>query len=170
MKHIKKFENFNLDSEFEVQDRYEDDIQNEFDEDELYYNGELQNEFDEEDIEYDEDDDFNDDFDDEDDEYRYENEFDAQNDEEYGIGNGHVHSFDDFEVSEGLTAKQKKLPKALQDAILKKNKKSKTKEDKKDCCGHCDGKHKEEKESKGLTAKQKKLPKALQDAILRRKK
>ena len=78
------------------------------------------------------------------------------------------------EVVEGLTAKQKKLPKALQDAILKKKgKKSDDKEedkddkkkDKKD-----EKEDKDEKSKKGLTAAQKKLPKALQDAILKKQK
>lgn len=77
------------------------------------------------------------------------------------------------ELVEGLTAKQKKLPKALQDAILKKqgkkveDKKEDKKEDKED-------KKKDKKEDKepkkGLTAAQKKLPKALQDAILKKQK
>jgi len=78
------------------------------------------------------------------------------------------------ELVEGLTAKQKKLPKALQDSILKKKgKKSEDKEedkddkkkDKKD-----EKEDKDEKGKKGLTAAQKKLPKALQDAILKKQK
>jgi hypothetical protein len=71
------------------------------------------------------------------------------------------------EVVEGLSAKQKKLPKALQDAILKRKgkkveNKKENKEDKKE--------DKEDKENKkGLTAGQRKLPKALQDSILKKK-
>jgi hypothetical protein len=71
------------------------------------------------------------------------------------------------ELVEGLTAKQKKLPKALQDAILKKKgkkveDKEENKKDKKE--------DKKEEPKKGLTAGQKKLPKALQDAILKKQK
>jgi len=60
----------------------------------------------------------------------------------------------------GLTDAQKKLPKALQDAILKK--KNKNKDHDKEEKDH-------DKEEKGLTAAQKKLPKALQNAILKKK-
>lgn len=61
----------------------------------------------------------------------------------------------------GLTAKQKKLPEALQKSILKKQGKAKPKADKEE--------EKEEKtEKKGLTAKQKKLPEALQKSILKK--
>ena len=71
----------------------------------------------------------------------------------------------DEKENNGLTAKQKKLPQGLQDAILKKQgespKKDKDKEEVKD--------EKEEK-SNGLTDKQKKLPQALQDAILKKQK
>ena len=73
----------------------------------------------------------------------------------------HLERFENFSINEGLSAKQKKLPKALQDAILKKqgNKVDKKVE-------------KEDKEEprNGLTAKQKKLPKALQDAIIKKQK
>ena len=67
------------------------------------------------------------------------------------------------ELVEGLTDKQKKLPKALQDAILKKKEKGSSKKDKK-------SNKKEDNSKKGLTDKQKKLPKALQDAILKNQK
>lgn len=67
------------------------------------------------------------------------------------------------EEKTGLTAGQKKLPKAMQDAILKKQGKKPKASDK--------GDDKEEKkEFKGLTAKQKKLPPALQAGILKRMK
>lgn len=101
----------------------------------------------------------------------------------------HLKLFEEFNVSEGLTAKQKKLPKALQDSILKKQgekiDKEDKKEDEKECCGkkncsckdknekECCGKKncscKDKKENKGLTAAQKKLPLALQKAILKKK-
>jgi len=74
------------------------------------------------------------------------------------------------EITEGLTAKQKKLPKALQDAILKKQGKSPKKEDKEDKEEDKKKEDKDEKPAKGLTAGQKKLPKALQDAILKKQK
>jgi hypothetical protein len=64
------------------------------------------------------------------------------------------------EIVEGLTKKQKKLPKALQDAILKK--KGKKEDNKKE--------YNKKEDNKGLTAAQKKLPKALQDAILKKQK
>ncbi len=60
----------------------------------------------------------------------------------------------------GLTAKQKKLPQAFQDAILKKMSKSPKKKDEKD------GEKKEKRV--GLTAGQKKLPEAMQKAILKK--
>jgi hypothetical protein len=72
------------------------------------------------------------------------------------------------ELVEGLTAKQKKLPKALQDAILKK--KGKKVEDKKEEDKKDKKEDKKEESKKGLTAAQKKLPKALQDAILKKQK
>ena len=72
--------------------------------------------------------------------------------------------------SKGLTAAQKKLPKALQDAILAKQGKSvskgKDEDDEKDDEKDEEKDEEKEKSSKGLTAAQKKLPKALQDAIL----
>jgi hypothetical protein len=67
-----------------------------------------------------------------------------------------------------LTEKQKKLPPALQKAILKKagKKPAEDSKEKKD-----NNEEKESKESsKGLTEKQKKLPPALQKAILKKKK
>jgi hypothetical protein len=76
-------------------------------------------------------------------------------------------NFDDF-VNEGkseLTTKQKKLPKALQDSILKKKGKKTSKEDDKD-----EKEEKPSKSKKGLTAKQKKLPLALQKSILKKTK
>jgi hypothetical protein len=63
------------------------------------------------------------------------------------------------EVDEALTAGQKKLPKGLQDAILKKQGEKPEKEDKEE---------KEEEVDEALTAGQKKLPKGLQDAILKK--
>lgn len=63
--------------------------------------------------------------------------------------------------SDGLTAKQKKLPAAFQAAILKKKGKSLKKEN--------EDENKPEKK-KGLTAKQKKLPEAMQKAILAKQK
>ena len=75
------------------------------------------------------------------------------------------------ELVEGLTAKQKKLPKALQDAILKKQGKKSDKDNKSQSDKEKDKKKSDDKKSdskKGLTAKQKKLPKALQDAILKK--
>ncbi len=68
-----------------------------------------------------------------------------------------------------LTDKQKKLPPALQKAILKKKGKKPEEEkedDKKDKDEEED--KKEDKNQKGLTEKQKKLPPALQKAILKR--
>jgi len=70
-----------------------------------------------------------------------------------------------------LTEKQKKLPPALQKAILKKQGKKPEKEeekedDKKDKDEEED--KKENKNQKGLTEKQKKLPPALQKAILKK--
>jgi hypothetical protein len=82
---------------------------------------------------------------------------------------------------DGLTAGQKKLPKALQDAILKKKGKTPKKDDddkeekeekgKKGEKGEKDD-DKDDKDDKkvGLTAGQKKLPQALQDAILKKQK
>jgi len=69
------------------------------------------------------------------------------------------------EKSEGLTAAQKKLPPALQAAILK-NKGGKKHIDADDEV--LDHPNKKEK-SEGLTAAQKKLPSALQAAILKKK-
>jgi len=66
--------------------------------------------------------------------------------------------------SKGLTAAQKKLPKALQDAILAKQGKGGSKGKDEDEAEKKDEEN--EESSKGLTAAQKKLPKALQDAIL----
>ena len=66
--------------------------------------------------------------------------------------------------SKGLTAAQKKLPKALQDAILAKQGKGGSKGKNEDEAEKKD--EEKEESSKGLTAAQKKLPKALQDAIL----
>ena len=77
-------------------------------------------------------------------------------------------NFEDF-VNEGLTAKQKRLPKGLQAAILKKQGKTSKKKD-------SDKEEKEEKPEKksagkkGLTAKQQKLPEGLKKAILKRQK
>jgi hypothetical protein len=86
----------------------------------------------------------------------------------------HIKSFETFNESkkekvEGLTAAQKKLPKALQDAILKKAGKSPKKEEKEDSKEKTKKEDSKEK-GKGLTAGQKKLPKALQDAILKKQK
>ena len=74
----------------------------------------------------------------------------------------------------GLTDAQKKLPKALQDAILKKKNKNKDhdKEEKdhdKEEKDHDKEEKDHDKEEKGLTDAQKKLPKALQNAILKKK-
>lgn len=67
----------------------------------------------------------------------------------------------------GLTAGQKKLPKALQDAILKKQ--GKKVDDDCDCKkSKKDEEKKEDEPKKGLTPGQKKLPEALQKAILKR--
>jgi hypothetical protein len=87
-------------------------------------------------------------------------------------------TWDEFNESKkegkGLTAGQKKLPKALQDAILKKQG---LKPEKDDDADKDDKEKKGKKEEKdddkddkkvGLTAGQKKLPKALQDAILKK--
>lgn len=65
----------------------------------------------------------------------------------------------------GLTAKQKKLPPALQAGILKRlgKKAPKSKDDDSD-------NKKDDKKKTGLSAKQKKLPIALQNAILKRQK
>ncbi len=63
-----------------------------------------------------------------------------------------------------LTDKQKKLPPALQKAILKKQGK-KPEDDKKE---KSEDKNEEEPSKKGLTEKQKKLPPALQKAILKK--
>ena len=71
-------------------------------------------------------------------------------------------SIEEAKEEKGLTSAQKKLPKALQDAILKKKNKNHKDEDKEE--------KDEDKEEKGLTAAQKKLPKALQDAILKKQK
>jgi len=70
----------------------------------------------------------------------------------------------------GLTAKQKKLPKPLRDALIRKKGKSPKKDDE-DNSKKDDKKDKKEevKGSKGLTAKQKKLPPGLQKAILAKK-
>jgi hypothetical protein len=81
----------------------------------------------------------------------------------------------------GLTAGQKKLPKPLRDAILKKQglKPEKDDDDEKDKKEKSEktekGKKDNDKDDKddkkeGLTAGQKKLPKALQDAILKKQK
>lgn len=77
----------------------------------------------------------------------------------------------DKESEAALTDKQKKLPPALQKAILKKkgkkadteDKDAESEEDKED------KKDKEESPKKGLSEKQKKLPPALQKAILKKK-
>jgi hypothetical protein len=67
-------------------------------------------------------------------------------------------------INEKLTKKQMKLPKALRDAIEKKQG-NKPKEDDKSK----DDKSKEENiDNKGLTDKQKKLPIGLQKAILKK--
>lgn len=62
----------------------------------------------------------------------------------------------------GLTDGQKKLPKSLQDAILKKKGKKKDKNED-------DHEDDHEDEDEGLTNGQKKLPKALQNAIMKKK-
>lgn len=82
-------------------------------------------------------------------------------------------SYKDF-VNEKLTKKQMKLPKALRDAIEKKQGKKVEKEEKEENCKKCKDektqKEKDEKiDNKGLTTKQKKLPLALQKAILKKK-
>jgi phosphopantothenoylcysteine synthetase/decarboxylase len=78
---------------------------------------------------------------------------------------------------DGLTAGQKKLPQALQDAILKKKGQKPEKDDDDDDKDDKEKKGKKEdkdddKDDKkdGLTAGQKKLPQALQDAILKKQK
>jgi hypothetical protein len=65
----------------------------------------------------------------------------------------------------GLTAKQRKLPPALQAGILKRLGKKSPKADSDEKADK-----KDKKESKGLSAAQKRLPPALQAAILKRKK
>lgn len=87
----------------------------------------------------------------------------------------HIKMFEQFEqvLLEELTAKQKKLPKGLRDAIEKKEGKKPKKDDKdEDTKGKKPKKDDKEEKSdkKGLTAGQKKLPKALQDAILKKQK
>jgi len=80
----------------------------------------------------------------------------------------HIKSFELFfeakkEEESVLTPGQKKLPKALQDAIIKKAGKTPKKEDSK--------KETPKKEDADiLTPGQKKLPKALQDAIIKKAK
>jgi len=69
------------------------------------------------------------------------------------------------EKSEGLTAAQKKLPSALQAAILKKKGGKKHIDTDDEGLDHPNKKEK----SEGLTAAQKKLPPALQAAILKKK-
>ena len=75
------------------------------------------------------------------------------------------HDEDEEENEEkGLTDGQKKLPKSLQDAILKKKGKKKDKDDHED-----EDEDDDEDEDEGLTSGQKKLPKALQNAIMKKK-
>ena len=86
----------------------------------------------------------------------------------------HIKSFELFfeakkEEESVLTPGQKKLPKALQDAIIKKAGKTPKKEEEKESKGKSKKEDSKEK-GKGLTAGQKKLPKALQDAILKKQK
>jgi hypothetical protein len=79
------------------------------------------------------------------------------------------HDKDEEEKEEELTDGQKKLPKALQDAIMKKKGKKKDKnEDDHDHDDEDEDEDEDENEDKGLTSGQKKLPKALQDAILKK--
>ena len=88
--------------------------------------------------------------------------------------NKRINTYDEF-VNEQLTAKQKKLPQALQDAILKKQGETPKKDEKVDDKGckckkgdcKCDDKKEDEKPN-GLSAKQKKLPQGLQDAIIKK--
>lgn len=144
MKYLKKFENFDLgrfsreeDEENAWLDKI-DDMSDRFDNEEDILPGDIGT------------------FDDEDEDDFYEDDEDSDLDDEREMRR---RVWGD-ELVEGLTAKQKKLPKALQDAILKK--KGKKADDKKD--------DKKEEPKKGLTAAQKKLPKALQDAILKKQK
>jgi hypothetical protein len=92
----------------------------------------------------------------------------------------HLRMFEDFgNLFEELTAKQKKLPKGLRDAIEKKEGKKPKKGDDKDeeeddkkakgKKGKKYDKEEEKVDNKGLTAKQKKLPAGLQKAILKKK-
>jgi hypothetical protein len=137
MKYLKKFENFDL-GRFSREEDEENawldkiDMSDRFDEEDMLP-GDIGT------------------FDDEDEDDFYEDDEDSDLDDELEMRR---RVWGD-ELVEGLTAKQKKLPKALQDAILKKKGK---KADKK------------EEPKKGLTAAQKKLPKALQDAILAKQK
>ena len=84
------------------------------------------------------------------------------------------HDEDEEEKEKGLTDGQKKLPKSLQDAILKKKGKKKDKDEDKDDHDHDDhddhdNEDEDEDEDEGLTSGQKKLPKALQNAIMKKK-
>jgi hypothetical protein len=132
MKYLKKFENFDLESYSEPEENWNDEMDN------MDETGEME---------------------------------EMEDDSDFFPGDG------EEEITEGLTAKQKKLPKALQDAILKKQgKKPKKddededeKEDKKKSKKE-DKEEEDDKSKKGLTAAQKKLPKALQDAILKKQK
>jgi hypothetical protein len=77
------------------------------------------------------------------------------------------------ESEAALTSKQKKLPPALQKAILKKqgkksDKDEEDKDEKEDDKDEEKNKDKDDTPTKGLTNKQKKLPPALQKAILKR--
>jgi hypothetical protein len=147
MKYLKKFENFDLgrfsreeDEENAWLDKI-DDMSDRFDDEEDILPGDIGT------------------FDDKDEDDFYEDDEDSDLDDEREMRR---RVWGD-ELVEGLTAKQKKLPKALQDAILKKKgKKADDKEDKKS--------DKKEEPKKGLTAAQKKLPKPLQDAILKKQK
>jgi hypothetical protein len=75
---------------------------------------------------------------------------------------------------DGLTAKQKKLPKFIQDNILKKKEKESGKKDDdkedKEKKGKKDDKDDDDDKKVGLTAGQKKLPEPLQKAILAKQK
>lgn len=88
------------------------------------------------------------------------------------IENEKVLLFNENELNEKLTAKQKKLPKGLQAAILKKQGEKPEKDDEEDDKKEDKKDEKDEKDDKpcGLSKKQMKLPKALRDAILKKMK